>query len=389
MQGVFAEESCTFIRMWGSNTTANGIAADASDNIYVTDTGNNRILEYTSEGSLITFWDLRESEYRQAKVPYGIAVDSAQNVYITDRMNNTVIKFTYRGSEVWGSEGTGDGQFSHPTGIAVDSSGNVYVADTGNNRIQKFTPTGTYVMKWGSYGFTDGVFNAPTGIAVDSYGLVYVADTGNKRIQKFHPSGAFLAKWGTSGTGDGQILTPTGITVDSWGNVYVADLTSRIQKFTTLGEYMSTCNTGGNTNDVAVDSSGNIYALWQSDPLWKIGKYGTPSSIPPQTPKQSHTFSITEETRQTNIAATTTSQNSAIPAKSPTPITNFTTAPTTSPATIISPALTINSDYDAKIAAQGYQNGGEVRETDIQKMILDRISKFYRDVFGIEINFSA
>ncbi|MFA6226839.1 MAG: SBBP repeat-containing protein [Methanoregula sp.] len=105
VQGVFAEETCTFVRMWGSyeggsNTTANGVAIDSNDNIYVTDTGNNRILEFPSDGSMITFWDLKESEYRQSEVPYG---------------------------------------------IAVDSSGNVYVADTGNKRIQKFSPTGTFL----------------------------------------------------------------------------------------------------------------------------------------------------------------------------------------------------------------------------------------------------
>lgn len=40
---------------------------------------------------------------------------------------------------MWGSRGTGDGQFISPWGIAVDSQGNVYVADKGNHRIQKFS----------------------------------------------------------------------------------------------------------------------------------------------------------------------------------------------------------------------------------------------------------
>src|SRR5436309_13340757 len=45
----------------------------------------------------------------------------------------------------WGSEGSGDGQFSFPRGVATDGAGNIYVydAETDNNRIQKFTSTGT------------------------------------------------------------------------------------------------------------------------------------------------------------------------------------------------------------------------------------------------------
>ncbi|MDP8942363.1 MAG: hypothetical protein M3M84_07480, partial [Thermoproteota archaeon] len=31
---------------------------------------------------------------------------------------------------IWGSEGTGDGEFAEPHGVAVDSSDNVYVVDT-------------------------------------------------------------------------------------------------------------------------------------------------------------------------------------------------------------------------------------------------------------------
>lgn len=387
VQGVFAEESCNMVRMWGlyengSSTTANGIAIDSDDNIYVTDPDNNRIREFSSSGSLITFWNLRESEYQQSAIPNRIAVDSAGNVYSTDSKNNTVMKFTTYRSQVWGSEGTGDGQFSHPTGIAVDSSGNVYVADTNNNRIQKFHSTGMYLLQWGSYGTADGAFNAPEGITVDASGLVYVTDTGNKRIQKFSSDGTFLTKWGSGGTGGGQFSTPTGIAADSWGNIYVADLTSRVQKFSPTGEYFTACNTGGDTHDIAIDSSGYLYALWQSGPAGTIGKYGTPMVIPTQIPGQSHTFAL--ETMQTNAVTTTSkiptrTQNSTLPAIPPvTPATILTTAPTASPVTIVSPAL-----------APGYLNEEKIQKTDVQTEILDRVSRFFREVLGVDINFSA
>jgi|GEM_PF-6797232 len=87
----------------------------------------------------------------------------------------------------WGTQGSGDGQFSLPRGVALGSDGSIYVTDGDNNRIQKFTPEGVFVSKWGTWGTSDGEFNEPIGIAVASDGSVYVADTSNHRIQKFAP----------------------------------------------------------------------------------------------------------------------------------------------------------------------------------------------------------
>ena len=87
----------------------------------------------------------------------------------------------------WGSQGTGNGQFSFPTGVPTDATGNVYVADTENRRIQKFTDTGSYLTQWGSLGSGDGQFDYPAGVATDSVGNIYVTDYFNHRTQKFGP----------------------------------------------------------------------------------------------------------------------------------------------------------------------------------------------------------
>ena len=52
---------------------------------------------------------------------------------------------------MWGSRGTGPGQFYEPVGVAIDASGNVYITDTFyNHRIEKFTSSGGYITQWGS-----------------------------------------------------------------------------------------------------------------------------------------------------------------------------------------------------------------------------------------------
>jgi DNA-binding beta-propeller fold protein YncE len=93
----------------------------------------------------------------------------------------------------FGSNGTGNGQFSFPFGIAVDGGGNIYVADAFNNRVQVFDSGGAFQSTFGSFGSGNGQFNSPIGIAVDSGGNIYVADSDNNRVQVFNSSGVFVS----------------------------------------------------------------------------------------------------------------------------------------------------------------------------------------------------
>jgi sugar lactone lactonase YvrE len=131
-------------------------------------------------------------------------------------------EFTTLSTEVFGSGGTGAGQFESPKGIALDSSGNVWVADTGNNRIQKFNSKGEFLLKFGSAGTGSGQFNQPSGVAIDGEGKVWIADTGNHRVQRFTAEGGFLSSLGSKGAGSKEFESPTGI-VARGTSIIVAD----------------------------------------------------------------------------------------------------------------------------------------------------------------------
>ena len=246
-----------FISKWGSFGTGNGqfntprdVATDAAGNVYVADTGNDRIQKFTSDGAFITEWGSAGSAEGQFMGAVGLTTDSPGNVYVVDTAfytgNDRIQKFTSDGAFIteWGSAGYGDGEFLDPADVATDATGNVYIIDTYNYRIQKFTSDGIFITKWGSAGYGDGEFHGPYGsgpygVATDAAGNVYVADTGNSRIQKFTSDGAFITKWGSAGSAAGQLAEPYGLATDTASNVYVADtLNNRIQKFTSYGSFI-------------------------------------------------------------------------------------------------------------------------------------------------------
>lgn len=224
---------------------AKSFAIDASGNYFVANLLYGKIDKFA--GGISTWpptasYGSVGSGDGQFNSPSGIALDSGGNMYITDTGNNRIQKLNSSGqfTAKWGSAGSGDGQFNSLSSIAMDKDNNIYVTDTGNNRIQKFDANGQFLAKWGSGGSGNGQFSSPAGLTVDKNNdFVYVADTKNNRIQKFSLSGQFISKFGQYGTNDREFKEPQGVAVDTGGNIYVADTgNTRIQKFDPNANYI-------------------------------------------------------------------------------------------------------------------------------------------------------
>ena len=183
-------------------------------NLFIADTGNNRIRKVTPAGVISTVagngtvvgygGDGGPATSAQLHGPYGVAVDAAGNLFIADRDNCRIRKVTPGGviSTVAGN-GTGgfsgDGgpatsaQLAAPHGVAVDAAGNLFIADYANNRIRMVTPDGIIrtVAGNGTMGFsgdggpaTSAQLFQPGGVAVDAAGNLFIADTFNNRVRK-------------------------------------------------------------------------------------------------------------------------------------------------------------------------------------------------------------
>lgn len=133
-------------------TSPSGVFIDANDTLFVSDSGNCRIMAYLPNainGSMVAGTGMCGSTLNRlaSDMRYNF-VDTNNNVYIVDKNNVRVVRWSSGGStgvRVAGNGTTGIllSQLNYPYGLWVDSNTNVFVADFGNHRITKWIPNAT------------------------------------------------------------------------------------------------------------------------------------------------------------------------------------------------------------------------------------------------------
>ena len=296
-----------------------GIARDASGNVYVSDSGNGRILKISAAGVISTFAGNTGLNCSGTLGDGGQAInagfcwnswmtfDASGNLYVSDEINNRVRKISTTGviTTVAGSgpvnggwtepSYSGDGgpataaRLNGPQGLAFDAAGNLYVADLGNHRIRMVTPGGiiSTIAGSGPTGFSGGGgyagdggnalsarLNRPQGLAMDAVGNLYIADNYNRRVRKIDTTGKIstIAGNGTNGYPvEGAVATstpvpPWSVSVDSVGNLYVdADTdTPRLVKVGLVGDLIVDDGVNSARSVARNDLTGNWSSLSQT-----------------------------------------------------------------------------------------------------------------------------
>ncbi|MBE1445000.1 SMP-30/gluconolactonase/LRE family protein [Paenibacillus sp. OAS669] len=295
-----------------------GIFIDTKDNIYIADTGNNRIVHLDENGNFKRIIDVKENPLKK---PEGVFIDKNGDIYVADTGNKRVLRLDSNGKMIREFKRP-DSKFLpesfkyDPIKVAVDKRGFLYIATLGGYQgLLQLDPEGNFQSFFGANKTEFSVMDAlkrmlytremylreisklpgsVSSVTIDQNGFIYTVtkEVTNGQIKKLNIAGKDLlaTKNDTSATGDavktfGEVrfpsrdkLTPklNDLTVDRNGNITAIDSTLKY-----VNQY---------------DANGNLLFFWSGDTTASSSKLGvvkTPSAIASNS--KNHLYILDEE----------------------------------------------------------------------------------------------
>jgi len=198
-----------------------GITVDPMGNMFIADTGNDRVVKCDREGRFLAEAGGYGWGNGQFNRPTYLDTDNGLSLYVVDAQNKRIQRLDGNLNFVSVIQPKSEGDFlgwGSPEGIAVTGSGEIFVSDTQDDWVVKLDGFLEYERSFGGFGQSGGGLRDPKGVCVDLDGEIYVADSQNDRVVVFDSFGNALRN-----VGEGVLQQPAGAAVDGDGRVYVAN----------------------------------------------------------------------------------------------------------------------------------------------------------------------
>ena len=274
-----------------------GVALDSAGDLFIADYANNRVREVNHATGLITtvagggsqgLGDDGQATAAELDHPFGVTVDSAGNLFIADSGDNRIREVNLTTGAITTVAGNGTDGYNGdnfqataagldaPFGVAVDSTGDLFIGDLNNARVREVNlATGiiTTVAGDGTSGYggdgglaTAAELGSPIAVAVDSSGDLFIGDVGDSVVREVNlASGAITTVAGNGNkhgdnSGDGGPATaadlgvPIGVAVDSAGDLFIADVGNDVIDEVNLATGLITTVAGNGTTGYGGDN---------------------------------------------------------------------------------------------------------------------------------------
>ncbi|MDO8434503.1 MAG: choice-of-anchor D domain-containing protein [Candidatus Binatus sp.] len=221
------------------------VGVDPAGNVYVGDSGNQRLLRFDSPYTTdrVADWVFRDSTFPGMQQQSGIAFDPAGNLWFTNA--NTSLVFEFNAPVTKTAPDLKFGVYG-AAGVAVDMFGNLYVSSPQTNVFEFDDPLHTGVVPDRVYGTfatncspaSQTTLCGPSGLATDKFGRLFITDRRNNRVLELdaplssrQPTTVFgqsdffkqgCNRGGVAPSADSLCL-PFSVALDSQGNVHIAD----------------------------------------------------------------------------------------------------------------------------------------------------------------------
>jgi DNA-binding beta-propeller fold protein YncE len=160
------------------------------NHLWVTDIQLGKVFEFNLNGKKLLEISTATAKDDTLNAPNAVAIDSNQNIYVSDTGNQRLVVYDKNGKFkriINGSiDGKGDSKFVNPRGIGVEANGTLLMVDNMTHYVYGFDKNGKQVFQIGGLGADKDQFYLPNGLFVDDKGEVLITDTVNQRVALYY-----------------------------------------------------------------------------------------------------------------------------------------------------------------------------------------------------------